>query len=753
MAKTSLRRDVLSRPIFSWARRALPRLSATEREAVAAGDVWWDAALFSGNPNWQELLDVPPAALSEEEGAFLDGPVDELCAMLDDWKIFWEERELPDEAWRFMKEQRIFGMIIPKPYGGLEFGPYAHSEVIRRISTRSVAAAVTVMVPNSLGPGELVLKFGTDAQKQHWLPRLADGREIPAFALTSPEAGSDAASMSDTGVVCKSEHENREVVGLRLNWKKRYITLGPVATVLGVAFKLRDPDHILSDEEERGITLALIPTNTPGVEIGRRHLPALQAFQNGPNAGHDVFVPLDVIIGGEAQIGRGWTMLNAALAAGRGISLPSLSAAGAALAARTTGAYARVRRQFNLPIGQFEGVQERLARLAANAYALDAGRRLTCAGLALGRHPSVISAIMKSHATELMRQSANDAMDVHAGKAVIDGPRNYLANLYRAAPVGITVEGANILTRSLIIFGQGAIRAHPHMLKEIEALSMPDAKEGLEAFDKVLWRHVGHLIATAGRAFVRTWSDGWLAPAPAKSGAAKRYYKKLSRYAADFALAADVALLTMGGRLKRMEMLSARLGDILCELFLLSGVLKRWHDEGGNEADLPLVDYIAETGFLRIERRLRQILRNFPSRAAALLLEIFILPFGVIRSGPRDDVTRAAADLLLLPSAARDRVTGGVFDGSSDEPLARLEDAFERAIEAEDAYARLRKLDVADWRAAKAQGLISAADAEAIERAERTAAIVTAVDDFAPEALTPRRTREAVADVLPVAAE
>jgi acyl-CoA dehydrogenase len=748
----SLRRDLASRPIFKWARRAVPQLSETEREAVAGGDVWWDATLFAGNPDWRELLEIPPAKLSEEEQAFLDGPTEKLCGMLDDWKITWEDRELPPEVWRFMKENRFFGMIIPEKYGGLEFGPYAHSEVIRKIATRSVAAAVTVMVPNSLGPGELLVQFGTEEQKDHWLPRLVDGREIPAFALTSAEAGSDAASMTDEGVICRGHHNGRAVLGMRLNWRKRYITLGPVATVLGLAFKLRDPDRLLGGDEELGITLALVPTDVPGVEIGRRHLPAMQAFQNGPNAGSDVFLPLDTVVGGEQQIGKGWTMLNAALAAGRGISLPSLSAAGTALAARTTGAYARVRRQFNMTIGKFEGVQERLARLAANAYLLDAARRFTCAGLALGHHPSVISAIMKQNATDRMRQAANDAMDVHAGKAVIDGPQNYLANFYRAAPLGITVEGANILTRSLIVFGQGAIRAHPFILKEIEALAAEDERKGLAAFDEQFWQHVAHTLETSGRSFLRAWTDGLVASAP-QAGATRRYYKKLGRYASAFAFAADIALLTIGGGLKRKEMLSARFGDILSELYMLSATLKRWDEEGRQGKDLPVVDYVLQDGFLTIERRLKQIIDNFPNRPAAWLLRFFVLPFGIVRRSPSDRLARAVAELLLEPSATRDRIAAGVFIGSAGEPIAKLENALQLVADAQAAEDRLRQLDVRDWHEARDQGLLTEKEVAQLEKADEATASVIAVDDFAPEELTPRGTREAVARVLPAAAE
>ena len=510
----SFRRDFITKPIFSWARGVLPAMSDTEREALEAGDVWWDADLFTGNPDWSKLLAIAPATLTAEEQAFLNGPVDELCAMLDDWKINWEWRDLPPEVWAFIKRHKFFGMIIPKEYGGLGFSPYAHSEVVRKLSSRSLTAAVTVMVPNSLGPGELLMRFGTKEQQQQWLPRLADGRDIPCFGLTSPEAGSDAASMIDTGIICKGNFEGREVLGLRLNWHKRYITLGPVATLLGLAFKAYDPDHLVGQQEDLGITVALIPTHLPGVEIGRRHLPAMQVFQNGPNWGRDVFIPMDYIIGGQERLGQGWKMLMTALAAGRGISLPSLSAAGAAYAARTTGAYARIREQFNVPIGKFEGIEEPLARIAGTAYLLDAARRLTCAALNQGHHPAVISGIMKLHATERMRIAIDDAMDIHGGKAVIDGPQNYLGNLYRSVPVGITVEGANILTRNLIVFGQGAIRAHPYLLEEMNALGEADRARGLDAFDKAFWNHVGHSFTTMFRAWGRSWSGGLFAPAP-----------------------------------------------------------------------------------------------------------------------------------------------------------------------------------------------------------------------------------------------
>jgi acyl-CoA dehydrogenase len=513
MSQSSFRRDYLTKPIFRLAQHALPRLSDTEREAIEAGDVWWDAELFTGNPDWRKLLAFAPAKLSVEEQQFLSGPVEELCHMLDDWKINWQWHDLPPEVWEFLKSRKFFAMIIPKHYGGLGFSAYAHSEVIRKLSSCSICAAVTAMVPNSLGPGELLLQFGTQAQRDYWLPRLARGEEIPCFGLTSPEAGSDAAAMIDSGVVCRGTFEGRETIGIRLNWHKRYITLGPIATVLGLAFKLSDPDHLIGSRDDIGITLALVPTNLPGVSIGRRHLPAMQVFQNGPNWGHDVFIPIDNVIGGVDQVGKGWKMLMSALAAGRGISLPSLSAAGAAFSANVTGAYARIREQFHVPIAQFEAIQERLGRIAATAYLLDAARRMTCAALDDGHHPAVVTAIMKAQATERMRVAVNDAMDVHGGKAIIEGPLNYLGSLYRGVPIGITVEGANIVTRALIQFGQGAIRCHPYLLKEMQALEDTDRERGLDTFDKVFWSHVGHSLANTMRAWGRCRRGDKILPA------------------------------------------------------------------------------------------------------------------------------------------------------------------------------------------------------------------------------------------------
>lgn len=738
MALSELRRNWLSKPLFRWAAKALPAMSDTEREAIEAGDVWWDAELFTGNPDWRKLLDTPPATLTTQERAFLDGPVNELCAMLDDWRINWELHDLPPDVWAFLKVRKFFGMIIPEQYGGLGFSAYAHSEIVRKISTRSLTAAVTVMVPNSLGPGELLVHFGTQAQRDHWLPRLADGREIPCFGLTSPEAGSDAASMVDTGVVCHGDWNGEQVLGIRLNWHKRYITLGPVATVLGLAFKLHDPDHLLGDQEDIGITVALVPTHTPGVEIGRRHIPAMQVFQNGPNRGKDVFVPLDAVIGGKERVGQGWKMLMSALAAGRGISLPSLSAASAALAAHTTGAYARVRQQFGISIGKFEGVQEKLGRIAATAYLLDAARRLTCAGLDAGHKPAVISAIMKYHATERMRTVIDDAMDIHGGKAVIDGPSNYLANAYRAVPVAITVEGANILTRCLIIFGQGAIRAHPFLMEEMMALAEPDPHRGLDKFDHVLWKHLGHGAKTLARAWGRAWTGARFSPAPRSAGAAAGFYRQLNRYAAAFALVADVVLATLGGGLKRKEMLSGRLGDILAELYLLSAALKRWQDEGSQTQDLPLLQWCMENGFATIESRLDEVLSNLPNRIAAGILRFIVLPLGARRCGPSDKLTQACAALLLEPSPTRDRLTVDIAQARPDEALGQLEAAFDQVVRSAPLLEQLRHVGIVHWREAQASGQLDATQIALLEDMEKAVEAVIQVDDFAPADLMRR---------------
>ena len=732
----SARQRFVTGPLLKWVRGILPAMSDTEREALEAGNTWWDAELFSGNPDWKALLDMGPAALTAEEQAFLDGPVEDLCRMLDDWKISFELRDLPPEVWAFIKTRGFLGMIIPKEYGGLGFSATAHSEVIIKLASRSITAAVTVMVPNSLGPGELLLEYGTDDQKAHYLPRLARGEEIPCFGLTSLEAGSDAASMTDRGVVCWGTRDGERVLGMRVTWAKRYITLGPVATLLGLAFKLTDPDHILGEKENLGITVALVPTDTPGVEIGRRHYPAMQAFQNGPNSGTDVFMPMDWIIGGQARIGQGWKMLVSALAAGRGISLPSQSISGVKTAARTTGAYARLRRQFGIPVGQFEGVQEALARIAGQTYMMEAARRMTTRALDRGERPAVVTAIMKYQATERLRMVINDAMDIHGGRAVCDGPHNYLGNAYRAIPVGITVEGANILTRSLMIFGQGAIRCHPYLLTEMMAAGNPDPIQGLKDFDAALFAHLRFQVATFGRAFWRSLTAARFAPAPV-DGPTRYYYQEAGRASAGFALISEAALIVLGGELKRREMLSGRLADILSELYFLSAVLKRFEDDGRQEADLPLVHWCCQKCLYVIQERMDQVLDNFPSRIVAWLLRASTFTFGFYRELPSDELSRACAELLLEPSATRDRLTGGIFIGGAADPVGMLDHALAMALVAEPIERKLRTASGGDIDAGETSGTIDADEARTLREFRSLLRSVLAVDDFAPEELSP----------------
>lgn len=684
-----LRRMLLSKPLMEWFSSVLPAMSSTEKEAIDAGTVWWDGDLFSGRPEWKKLLAVPVSELSDEEKAFIEGPVAELCETLDDWHINNDLNDLPEESWNCIRKNKFFGMIIPKKYGGLEFSPRAQSEVVMKVASRSLAAGVTIMVPNSLGPGELLLKYGTEKQKDYYLPRLAAGKEIPAFALTSPYAGSDAGAMTDYGIVCKGDFEGREVLGFNINWAKRYITLGPACTILGLAFKARDPDGLLGGQEELGITCALIPSDTPGVRIGDRHNPG-GAFLNGPNFGSDVFVPMEWVIGGQEYVGQGWRMLMDCLSVGRAISLPALGAGAGKLCSLTTGAYARIRKQFKTPIGRFEGVEEALTRIAGLTYRMDAARCLTASALDLGEKPSVLSAILKYHNTEGMRQCLNDAMDIHGGRAVCCGPRNYLVSTYRTVPVAITVEGANILTRSMIIFGQGAIRCHPYVLKEMLAVADDDPKQGLRDFDRAMFAHIGFTISNAVRAIVDALSGSRLVSVP-EIGPLTQYQRRLSRMSAAFAFVADVAMLMLGGELKRREKLSARFGDILSHLYFGSAAIKHYEDQGRCPEDLVLAQWVLEESLGIIEERLDAILRNFPSLMAGRLMRLLVLPLGRRAKGPSDKLGHAVASILLEPSAARDRLTEGLFVNlKKDDPVGRVELAFRKSVDSEPLEIRIR---------------------------------------------------------------
>jgi acyl-CoA dehydrogenase len=717
----------------------LPPLSRTEREALEAGTVWWDGELFTGKPDWDRLLAMPGPKLTDEEQAYLDGPVEELCRMLDDWRIVNRLRDLPPEAWSFIKEKAFFGMIIPKEFGGLGFSTLAHSQVVLKIASRSIAGAVTVMVPNSIGPAELLLRYGTEEQKKHYLPRLAKGEEIPCLALTGPEAGSDAASIPDTGVVCRGIFRGEEITGIRLNWEKRYITLGPVATVLGLAFRLCDPEHLLGNDKEPGITLALIPTDTPGVEIGSRHDPLGIPIQNGPNRGKDVFIPLEWIVGGRAGAGQGWPMLMESLAAGRSISLPALSSGGGKFAARAVGAYARVRRQFRSPIGRFEGVQEALARIAGNVYLMDAAREMTCGAVDRGERPSVISAIVKYQCTERMRRVVNEGMDVLAGSGICLGPRNLLGRIYQAAPIAITVEGANILTRSMIIFGQGVIRCHPYVLKEMKAVTSPDVERALAEFDELLRHHAAFFLSNAARALFFGLTGGRFARAPAVPH--KRYYRTATRLSTALALVADAALLTLGGALKRRERISARLADILSHLYLLSALLKRINDRQWPAEEFPLFQWAYDESAHRIQESFAELFDNLPSRPVAWLLRLLIFPFGRRFHCPHDRLSARLAGVLMEPSPLRDRLTSGIFiPADSTDALGRLEDALKKVKAAEPVEQKLKNA-VKDGRlkvwtqdaapeAGVQAGVITGDEAELLRQAEEARREVIRVDDF-----------------------
>ncbi|HDX8437860.1 TPA: acyl-CoA dehydrogenase FadE [Aeromonas dhakensis] len=735
------RRNQLTKPLFKLYKSIMPEMSRTEKEAIEAGTTWWEADLFAGNPDWKKLHAIPVSTLSAEEQAFLDGPVEEVCRMVNDWEVTHERADLSPEVWQYLKDNKFFAMIIKKKYGGLEFSAYAQSCVLQKLCGASAVLASTVGVPNSLGPGELLQHYGTDEQKDYYLPRLAVGKEIPCFALTSPEAGSDAGSIPDFGIVCKGEWEGKEVLGMRLTWNKRYITLAPIATVLGLAFKLRDPEHLLGDEEELGITCALIPTHIKGVEIGRRHFPLNVPFQNGPTRGKDVFVPLDFIIGGPAMAGQGWRMLVECLSVGRGITLPSNSTGGVKMLALASGAYSRIRRQFKLPIGKMEGIEEPLARLGGNAYIMGAAAKLTVTGIDLGEKPSVISAIVKYHLTDRAQKCIIDAMDIHGGKAICMGPNNYLARGYQGAPIAVTVEGANILTRSMIIYGQGAIRCHPYVLPEMLAASHPDQEQALKDFDKAVFSHVGFAISNLVRSFWLGLTGARFAAAPFKDQT-KGYYQQLSRLSANLAFLSDMAMGTLGGELKRKERVSARLGDVLSQLYLASSALKRYQDEGRQHADLPLLHWALQDALFKAQEAIDELLRNFPNRWIGLALRVIVLPLGRDLKRPSDKLDNQVARLLQTPSETRSRLAQGQYlTREEGNPFGLLEQALDDVLSAEPLFEKVCKADgikrpfmqldkVAE--AGLMLGVLNQTEADLLRRAEESRLRTINVDDFDP---------------------
>jgi acyl-CoA dehydrogenase len=738
-----LRIALISRPFMRRYRRLLPPMSQTERDALEAGTVWWEGELFTGNPDWRKLRAAPAPRLTDEEQAFLDGPVETLCAMLDDFDITHRRADLPPEVWDYIKSQRFFAMIIPKRYGGLEFSTFAHSCVLVKLATRSVTCASTVAVPNSLGPGELLTHYGTEEQKNYYLPRLARGEEIPCFALTGPRVGSDAASIPDTGVVSRGIWQGREIIGLKLNFSKRYITLAPVATVVGLAFRMFDPERLLGDKTDYGITCALIPHDASGIQIGRRHFPLNIPFQNGPVVGHDVFVPIDCIIGGLKMAGSGWRMLVEQLSVGRCISLPASATGGALVGVYATGAYARIRRQFSTAIGRFEGVEQVIARMVGRAYIVDAARSVTTAAIDAGEKPAVPAAILKYHSTEYARRIADDAMDVHGGKGIMLGPSNYLGRFYQSVPIAITVEGANILTRNLIIFGQGAIRCHPYVRREMGAVVDPDRKRGVAEFDAALFGHIGFAISNAARSLLMALTLARFERVP-ESGPTRRYYQHIERFSASFAFATDVAMLTLGGYLKKKETLSARLGDALSSMYLASMVLKHHQNQGSPPEELPIVEWASRELLYEAQEQLHGVLRNFPNRPLAALMRLLIFPRGLTYFAPADRLGRRVADLVLSDTETRNRLARFVYrTPASGNPIAALQQALQLAAAAEPLEKKLRvegqktgrltALDLSQQiEQARSLGILSEEEANLLADYDRKVMQIINVDDFDP---------------------
>ena len=738
---TPLRINLVTRPVMRQMAKVLPKLGETEKIALEAGTVWWDGQLFSGRPDWQSLLDFRVNPPSAEEQAFLDGPVETLCTMIDDWQV-QQLRDLPPEVWAYIKEAGFLGMIIPKQYGGLGFGADAHSRIVTKISSRSATAAVTVMVPNSLGPAELLLHYGTEEQKNHYLPRLAKGEEIPCFALTGPEAGSDAAATQSVGIVEQREIDGEPVMGMRLSWKKRYITLAPVATLVGLAFRLKDPEGLIGEAgKDYGITCALIPRDTPGVQIGQRHDPMGVPFMNGPTVGEDVWVPLSYIIGGAERAGQGWRMLMESLAAGRSVSLPALSVGASQFATRLVGAYATVREQFDTPIGRFEGIEEPLARIAGLTYILGGARRLTCAALDAGHQPSVISAIVKAYMTDAMRTVVTDAMDIRAGAAIIRGPRNMLSRVWASVPIGITVEGANILTRSMIIYGQGAIRCHPYVEREISAI----ADNQVEEFDAALFGHLNFVAGNAARAFVLALTGSRITRVPDIDQNGERFMQHLSRFSAAFALTSDIAMGTLGGSLKRREKISGRLADCLAWMYLASASIKRFHDEPQSTINYDLLKWVSAHALYQIQQALLGVLDNLPHRLVAWKLRWIIFPLGARFKPPSDRLGRNVARSILDDRQARQSLTSDIFVPPGDEVgLGALEEALNKAVRALPIEARIKeavregKLDRAPGRQldqlALEAGVINEEEFAILADADAARNEVIAVDAFEPEA-------------------
>ena len=735
-----LRVRVVTTPLMRYLKKAglLPVISRTEREALDAGTVWYEGELFSGRPDFSRLLREPYPELNDAEQAFLDGPVERLCAMTDDWEVF-QRRDLAPEVWQALKDEGFFGMIIPPKYGGLGFSATGVSAVIKKLSSRSIPLGITAMLPNSLGPAELLLHYGTDEQKDRLLPRLARGEEVPCFALTEPHAGSDAGSMRATGDVFQNEAGETKI---RLNWEKRYITLAARSTLLGLAFKLRDPENLLGHGPEPGISAALVPSNLPGIVLGRQHDPLNVPFFNCPFEGNDVIVDVDTLVGGPARAGQGWRMLMEQLAAGRGIMLPAQATAGTAWAARVSSAYSVVRKQFGMSIGRFEGIAEPLARIGASTYALEAARRFTCGGLDQGAKPAVASAIAKYNFTEAMRDNVNDAMDICGGAGISRGPRNMLAHAYFSAPISITVEGANILTRTLMVFGQGAIRCHPYAENEISALEKGDVKE----FDFAFFGHIGHVVRNLCRSMVLSWSRGYGASVPME-GKTRRDYQKLSWASSRFAILADMAMGMYGGDLKRKEALTGRFADIFSQMYFAAAIIRRYEAEGRRREDWDLYRASLDTAFGEIQSSFEGLYKNFD---APIIGGLFRGPLAwwarinPISTGVDDETVMRVARKMQEDGADRNRLTAGLYlPKDPEQAIGRLERAFRASLEADDVAKRIkqairekklpRKPLGALIEEARSAGIITDMEVETLARAEALRNDAIQVDAFSLE--------------------
>ena len=693
-----LRQSLISDPAYKMLAGAMPSMSDTEREALDAGTSWWEKELFMGAPDWNKFSNYEYPKLSEKEQSFIDNEVEVLCSMLDEWQIHHRDKDLSPEAWQYIKDNGFLGLIIPESYGGRDFSPYAQSRIMSKIASRSLTAAVSCMVPNSLGPGELLMHYGTEEQKQRWLPGLANGTEIPCFGLTGPEAGSDAGAIPDTGVVCYGEYEGREVLGLNMNFSKRWITLAPIATVVGLAFKLHDPDGLLGDKNKTdyGITCALIPADYKGVKTGERHNPGAP-FMNGTVYGEDVFIPLDFIIGGIENAGKGWRMLMECLAVGRGISLPALSTAAGEMTYLTVGAFSKVREQFKIPVGKFEGVQEATSNIASKAYMLESFRHLVTCGLNEGGTPSVMTAMAKYYATENMRTIVNDGMDIVGGRAIQLGPRNFLALPYQAIPVSITVEGANILTRSLMIFGQGAMRCHPYLYEELQLLQSDDKKQAKTKFDGLLFKHLGYTFNRGAKSFVAGFFGGSGKAPDFADSFSRPYYKKINRLSANFALTADMALGILAGDLKRKEMLSGRLADIHAHLFMMTAVLNYYAHGTQTESEQLHARLALEKALYTIQEAFFEIFENFPNRMAAGLVKLVCFPGGDFTDKPSDELKRQVGDLIMedgKDNPFREQIKSLVYYSTDPEDnIGRIENAFQMLRQVEPLWQKFKKAE------------------------------------------------------------